>query len=484
MGRPPSPSARELEELDSLKHDAATTAGHHLVSHRLLERVVERRVAGCGAEHGIEQILLRDDRVRQRFEVRCDPGIDLDDGAVAGKFGFDIHDRVDGRERLADSIADGVAHGLFFRNLGACVEPKTVEDIEVVRDRNHRTQRETKLRGQRSVTIAGAWIEDLEVTSIEPVAGKNRGAVADDLVDATAVRQADVTGPRVVVVARLGVDGRVFAEELAARIRRAKIVVVASVGIEAEVVAGRLRVTVVQMRSNRSFTHAERLGARGVAGREVTDFVSLTDLAPTFLSAAGAEIPEVMTGRSLLPVFQSEKDGRVQLERDHVVFGRERHTDCQEEGPTGYPSRALRTDDYLYIRNYRPERWPAGTPHRDKAYKPNAWLGDCDNGPTKFYLWANRDFNDTHHRYYDLSFGKRPAEELYVSAEVRDQVRNVVDDPALAEIKQKLAVQLTEYLRRTGDPRETDAETEFDDYQYIGGVPKWPGEAAIKQYEQ
>jgi hypothetical protein len=138
----------------------------------------------------------------------------------------------------------------------------------------------------------------------------------------------------------------------------------------------------------------------------------------------------------------------------------------------------------LYLRNYRPDRWPAGTPHRDEAYKPNAWLGDCDNGPTKFYLWANRDWNDAHRRYYDLSFAKRPAEELYVLAADGDQVRNVAEDPEFAEIKERLAEQLTDYLQRTGDPRETTAEVEFDAYPYIGGVPKWPGEDTIQQYER
>jgi hypothetical protein len=182
--------------------------------------------------------------------------------------------------------------------------------------------------------------------------------------------------------------------------------------------------------------------------------------------------------------LQSEKTGRVQAARDHVVYGRERHTDCQEGGPTGYPARAYRTDKYLYIRNYRPERWPAGTPDWNKAYKPNAWLGDCDNGPTKFYLWANRDFDDAHRRFYELSFGKRPAEELYVLASDEDQIRNVAGDPAFAEVKQKLAGQLTDYLKRTADPRETDAEPKFDEYPYIGGVPTWPGEKAIEQYKR
>ncbi|HOB98591.1 MAG TPA: sulfatase [Verrucomicrobiota bacterium] len=219
-------------------------------------------------------------------------------------------------------------------------------------------------------------------------------------------------------------------------------------------------------------------------GREVTDFVSLTDLAPTFLSAAGLEVPDVMTGRSLLPIFQSDKNGRIEAARDHVVFGRERHTDCQEGGPMGYPSRALRTDDYLYIRNDQPERWPAGTPHRDKAFKPDAWLGDCDNGPTKFYLWANRGLDDAHRRLHDLSFAKRPSEELYVLADDGDQVRNVAGDPRLAGTRERLAAQLTDYLKRTGDPRESGSPAEFDSYPYIGGVVKWPGEDPIREHHR
>ncbi len=42
------------------------------------------------------------------------------------------------------------------------------------------------------------------------------------------------------------------------------------------------------------------------------------DLAPTFLEIGGAEIPEVMTGKSLLDVFRSDKNGQVQQERSHL----------------------------------------------------------------------------------------------------------------------------------------------------------------------
>ncbi|MEM0927185.1 MAG: sulfatase, partial [Planctomycetota bacterium] len=217
-------------------------------------------------------------------------------------------------------------------------------------------------------------------------------------------------------------------------------------------------------------------------GRTVTDFVSTTDLAPTFLEAAGITVPDSMTGRSLLSILQSEKDGRVESDRDAVVYGRERHTDCQQDNDDGYPSRAIRTDEYLYIRNFAPDRWPAGTPHFQTAYKKNAWLGDCDNGPTKFYLWINRDADSTMKQFYELNFGKRPAEELYIIANDPDQVTNVADRPEYATIKKKIADRLSAALIELEDPREVAAEVQFDDYPYSGGVPKYPGDKAVESY--
>jgi hypothetical protein len=39
-------------------------------------------------------------------------------------------------------------------------------------------------------------------------------------------------------------------------------------------------------------------------------------------------------------------------------------------------------------------------------------------------------------------------------------------------------------LKQTGDPRETAEEARFDDYPYIGGVPKWPGQQKIQAFER
>ncbi len=159
---------------------------------------------------------------------------------------------------------------------------------------------------------------------------------------------------------------------------------------------------------------AIRWGAKVKSGRVVDDFVSFTDFAPTFLEAAGVNIPDNMTGRSLLGILTSDRAGQVDPARTYTLTGKERHCPAQEApNMGGYPCRALRTGQYLYIRNFAPDRWPAGTPHWQQAAFPGAWLGDCDNGPTKTYMVDNKDRDAEHQRLYDLAFGKRGAEELY-----------------------------------------------------------------------
>ena len=114
------------------------------------------------------------------------------------------------------------------------------------------------------------------------------------------------------------------------------------------------------------------------------DFITLADLAPTFVEAAGLKPPTRMTGRSFLGLLTGkEKPGR----RDRVFVERERHANVRQ-GDLSYPSRAARTREYLYIRNFRPDRWPAGDPQTYFAVGP---YGDCDGSPTKELILKRRD---------------------------------------------------------------------------------------------
>ncbi|MEM1447569.1 MAG: sulfatase [Planctomycetota bacterium] len=215
--------------------------------------------------------------------------------------------------------------------------------------------------------------------------------------------------------------------------------------------------------------------ARVPAGRRVTDLVSLTDLAPTFLDAAGVTVPAEMTGRSLLATLTSDRDGRVETYRDHVLVGRERHVPCQEAPEReGYPVRALRTDDFLLIENLRPERWPAGTPDHERCASKGSWLGDCDNGPTKLYLWEHREEPDVR-PLYALCFAKRPAVELYDLRRDPGQVTDVAAEAEYRDTVAKLRRRLASMLGRAGDPRALGRGQVLEGHEYLGGGGgKWP----------
>jgi arylsulfatase A-like enzyme len=211
-------------------------------------------------------------------------------------------------------------------------------------------------------------------------------------------------------------------------------------------------------------------------GRKVTDFVSTTDLAPTFLESAGVAIPEAMTGKSWLKIFQSDQSGRIESRRDHVVTGKERHVPAQAApDPGGTPMRAIRTDDFLLIRNFTPERWPAGTPDWENAYIRGCWYGDCDNGPTKSYMVENQNKDAAHRRAYELSFGKRPEFELYDLKTDPDQLNNVAAAAEYSQIVNDLNQRLTGILEATNDPRILGKGPQvFDQTEYFGQGPRHP----------
>lgn len=211
-------------------------------------------------------------------------------------------------------------------------------------------------------------------------------------------------------------------------------------------------------------------------GRVLEDFISTTDLAPTFLQLAGVDVPEVMTGKSMVNLITGDGRGFVDQEnRGFVLHGKERHVPGQEgEDMGGYPVRAIRNHDYLYIRNIRPDRWPAGTPDYMKAAVPYAWLADCDNGPTKSYMAANRDKDDLHKKLWEFSFGKRPAEELYDCRNDPEQLFNLAGDPEFATVKEELSSQLEDQLKLAGDPRMQGAWEEIDLVPYLGSGPRHP----------
>jgi uncharacterized sulfatase len=210
---------------------------------------------------------------------------------------------------------------------------------------------------------------------------------------------------------------------------------------------------------------AIRWPAKVKGGRVVDDFVSHTDLAPTFLEAAGLNPPPDATGRSLLTLLVSGKSGQVEPSRDKVFFGRERHADVRA-GNVGYPIRGIRTKDFLYLRNFEPERWPAGDP---PLYGDVDQHLSIDGSPSKQAVVEHGNHPEAH-RLFDLAFGKRPAEELYDLGADPWQTNNVASVARFAEAKKKLSAELERHLRETRDPRATGNGGDFDRYHYVTGV--------------
>ncbi|MBI1353854.1 MAG: sulfatase-like hydrolase/transferase [Acidobacteria bacterium] len=209
------------------------------------------------------------------------------------------------------------------------------------------------------------------------------------------------------------------------------------------------------------------------AGRRITDFVNMMDVAPTMVEAAGLQPPPTMQARSFLPQLRSSASGRIDPARDHVLIGRERHVEDARPDRLPYPTRALRTDDYLYIRNFKPDRWPMGDPGpvtadsapsaEELAADTMVAFKDLDASPTKAWLIAHRNEPEGK-RYYDYCFAKRPAEELYDLAKDPDQIENVAGRPEYAETLRRLSAQLQAELEAAGDPRLDDA---FDRPPYV-----------------
>lgn len=218
------------------------------------------------------------------------------------------------------------------------------------------------------------------------------------------------------------------------------------------------------------------------AGRVVDDLVSHTDFAPTFLEAASVKHPAQssdtppMTGRSLLPLLKSDQSGTTTFARPEVYSCRERHSSSRWNNLT-YPQRCIRTADYLLIRNFKPERWPAGAPQKfeskGKLGPEHGGYHDIDACPSLTYLIEHRNEPDVAD-YFSWAVGHRPAIELFDIRNDPGCLRNLVDDPDHAATRSTLEKRLNQFLETTGDPRLTGNGDIWDQYKRYSRIRSFP----------
>jgi len=183
--------------------------------------------------------------------------------------------------------------------------------------------------------------------------------------------------------------------------------------------------------------------------------MNFVDFGPTFLEAAGIDIPQEFSGNSLLELFSSDSK---KSDRSKVFLERERHANVRK-GDLSYPVRAIRTKDFLYMKNFEPDRWPAGDPN---AHISVGQYGDVDNSISKFLI-MKMNGKPSDKDYFQLAFEKRPEEEFYVLANDPYNLKNEAQNAKYEKVLRNLRNELKDWMKETGDLRATDPRTIYWD---------------------
>ena len=162
------------------------------------------------------------------------------------------------------------------------------------------------------------------------------------------------------------------------------------------------------------------------AGRIRTDLVEHIDIAALSLAAAGIDVPDWMQGQDVLAEDFQHK---------HAVFAaRDRCGEAVDR------IRSVRSNDFLYIKNFFPDR-----PHlMPSNYKDSKLIIQRLRE-----LYAADGIGDIGN---ELLFSKvRPAEELYLYRQDRWQIHNLADDRKYADALKRHRLLLKEWMRKTND---------------------------------
>ncbi len=191
-------------------------------------------------------------------------------------------------------------------------------------------------------------------------------------------------------------------------------------------------------------------------GRVINEYVSLIDIAPTIFDAVELEWEKTemheSPGASLLPFFKGDNEEF----RDYVLIGKERH-DVGRPNDYGYPIRGIVQDGWMYLKNYRPDLWPAGN--------PECGYTTVDGSPTKTEILKSRHNPETKY-LWDWSFRKRPAEELFYLPDDPYCINNLALELKNKTTKDDLIAKMETELKNQSDPRMFGNGDIFHSYFY------------------
>jgi N-sulfoglucosamine sulfohydrolase len=181
--------------------------------------------------------------------------------------------------------------------------------------------------------------------------------------------------------------------------------------------------------------------------------VSLVDLLPTFIEAAGGKAPADIDGRSLLPVLSGEtSDFRTEIYAAHTGDKEMNHA----------PMRSVRAGDWKYIVNLRPDvRYTTHDSAGGEGH-PNTWFGS----------WLAAGNTDGNAKKVVDRFYNKPPEELYDLSKDPFELKNLAIDPAsatnLAELREKVKQWRIQQGEDVNKPAAMPEDARLGEMKYAG----------------
>lgn len=163
------------------------------------------------------------------------------------------------------------------------------------------------------------------------------------------------------------------------------------------------------------------------AGRSSDSLVSVIDLAPTILKAAGSKPIETMQGVPIQPLLNSST-----AKIRKLAFSEHNWHDYEAHG------RGVRDGEYLLVKNFRTKL---------------AWQGPADSvrSPSHVRLQALRDAKKLSPAQADVFLAPREPVELFHIKSDPHQLNNLANDDSLVKVRTRLLAMLFQWMEDTGD---------------------------------
>jgi N-sulfoglucosamine sulfohydrolase len=174
-------------------------------------------------------------------------------------------------------------------------------------------------------------------------------------------------------------------------------------------------------------------------GTRTEAMVSWVDILPTLVEIAGGKTPTELDGRSFAAVLRGEKS----THRDRIFA-----THSADGNMNVYPMRSVRTADWKFILNLRPEF----------SFHTHIDLAPRDNKPgywgSYWASWTNAAKTNDGAAAKVARYHQRPAEELYDLRSDPFEQHNLASDPRHAARAKAMRVELEAWMTDQGDQRK------------------------------